>query len=61
MQNNRDFNQGILHLLVQIWWSLPERVKSYRVDKLPMGVNFDFEIKFDLECLGQLSTKTKGP
>ena len=33
---------------------------SYREDKLKMGLNFDFEVKFDLEGQGQSPSKTKG-
>ena len=33
---------------------------SYHADKLKMGVNFDFEVKFDLEGQGQSPPKTIG-
>ena len=33
---------------------------SYRTDKLNKGVNFDFEVKFDLEGQGQSLLKTLG-
>ena len=33
---------------------------SYGPDKLKMGVNSDFEVKFDLEGQGQLPPKTIG-
>ena len=33
---------------------------SYRADKLRNGVNFDFEVKFDLEGHGQSPPKTIG-
>ena len=35
-------------------------MKSYRADKLKMGVNFDFEVKFDLKGQGQSPRKTIG-
>ena len=37
-----------------------QRVMSYRTDKLKNGVNFDFEVKFDLEGQGQSPQKTIG-
>ena len=35
LQNNRDLNQGVLHIyLFQIWWSWFEWATTYRADKL---------------------------
>ena len=50
-QNNRDLNKVILHL----WSKFGDRVMSYHVDKpkAKNWVEFDFEVKFDLQGQGQ--------
>ena len=55
-QNNRDLNQGILHLWSKFggrslngWWVIARTSSN--------GVNFYFEGKFDLEGKGQSSPK----
>ena len=54
-QNNKDLNQGILHL----WSKFPNLVVLTQTgDELSRGqaqngVKFDFEVKFDLEGQGQ--------
>ena len=55
-QNNRDLNQGIL----QLWFKFV--ILAWRGDELSHGqaqngVNFDFEVKFDLEEQGQSPPK----
>ena len=58
-QNNRDLNQGILHLWSKFggpslngWWFISRKAQN--------GVNFDFEVKFDLEGQSQSPPKTIG-
>ena len=58
-QNNRDFNQGILHIWSKFgvpslngWWVIARQAQN--------GVNFDFEVKSDLEGQGQSPPKTIG-
>ena len=58
-QNNRDLDQGILYL----WSNLV--IQAWMGDELwcgqaPNGVNFDFDLKFDLEGQGRLPLKTIG-
>ena len=58
-QNNRDLNQCILHLWSKFgdpslngWWVMGGQAQN--------GVNFDFDLKFDLEVQGWLPLKTIG-
>ena len=58
-QNKRDLNQGIQHLWSKFgghslngWWVIAWTSSN--------GVNFDFEVKFDLEGQGQSPPKTIG-
>ena len=57
-QNNRELNQGILHLLVHnlvvLAWTGDELSRGQAQN----GVSFDFEVKFDLE--GQQSPPKHG-
>ena len=54
-QNNRDLNQGIMHLVVQAWTD-DELLRTQAQN----GVNFDFKGKFDLEGKRQSPLKTIG-
>ena len=58
-QNNRDLNQGILHLWSKFggpspngWWVIARTCSKWG--------KFDFEVKFDLEGQGQSPPKTIG-
>ena len=55
-QNNRDFTQGTLHLWSKFGGPSPN---GYELShgQAQNGVNFDFEVKFDLEDQGQSPPK----
>ena len=58
-QNNRDLHQAIFtsgpNLVILAW--MGNELWSWQAQN---GVNSDFEVKFDLECQGQLPPKTIG-
>ena len=52
---NRDLNSAKMHL-----WSKFGNLDFKTNSQTQNGVNFDFEVKFDLEGQGQSPPKTKG-